>query len=109
MTLNSYRCGAAVLCFGGRAAYKKWEVFTSSGDLAREKELYEKIVRAEPYIFIHDDNIYGGLMKEDLNREQSSAGACEKNLTDNIFDYCTVILNAQKKSTSSIPFLNVSR
>jgi hypothetical protein len=73
---------------------KKWGSFYVERDLAREKSLFDKIVPSEPYIFIHDDNIYGGLMDDSRINPALPHVSVEKNLTDNIFDYCSVIERA---------------
>jgi hypothetical protein len=75
---------------------KKWSNFFVKRDLSREKEFFEKIVPPGPYAFIHDDAIYSGLINPAKIAPSLMKVRAERNLTDNIFDYCTVIERADE-------------
>lgn len=73
---------------------KKWDSFYVERDPGRERLLYEKIIPREPYVFLHADRRY----PIDSSRITSSAPQVRSNesLTDNIFDYASVIERAEE-------------
>lgn len=73
---------------------KKWSSFFVKRDTKREEVLFEQIVSGQPYQFVHDDAIYGGAMDPQKMSSTLPLVRVEKNLTDNIFDYCSVIEKA---------------
>lgn len=75
---------------------KKWSNFYVERDHWREKDLFDRIVPHNPYIFIHDDAIYGSRMQAERLPPQIKQIRAEKDLTDNIFDYCAVIEHADE-------------
>jgi len=75
---------------------KKWSSFYVERDSRREQELFERIVPSHPYVFVHDDAVYGsGIDPKKLPPHYAVVRADPK-LTDNIFDYCWVIERAQE-------------
>lgn len=71
-----------------------WDSFYVERDRERERVLSQKIHAAEPYIFLHDDARYP------TNSEKISSSLPiirpDENLTDNIFDYCSVLECAEE-------------
>jgi hypothetical protein len=75
---------------------KKWSSFYVKRDPAHEEEFFNRVVTKQPYAFIHDDTIYGGLM----DKKHFAPGLAEVRatpaLSNNIFDYCKVIEEADE-------------
>jgi hypothetical protein len=73
---------------------KKWSNFFVAREPDREKRLFEKLAGAAPYIFIHDDARF----PIDASRIESVAAQVrpEPSLTDNVFDYCSLIEQAEE-------------
>lgn len=74
----------------------KWNLFKVDRDLTRESILKQKlgITDDSDYIFIHDDErfkIDEEYIKSNLKKIRPTIG-----LTDNIFDYCSVLENAKE-------------
>ncbi len=73
--------------------HKKWENFSLRRNKKREEALYKRLAPSGPYVFVHDDTVYGGLLDEhklpNLPRVIPAKG-----ITSNIFDYCTLIERA---------------
>ena len=75
---------------------KKWSSFYVQRDQTREQDFFARVTSKEPYIFIHDDAIYGSRMSPQRLPAHLLAVRAEKSLTDNIFDYCTVMERAEE-------------
>lgn len=73
---------------------KKWSSFFVARDAAREDAFFSRVVPMEPYQFVHDDAIYGGSMSAVKLNPSLPIVRAEKDLTDNIFDYCAAIERA---------------
>ena len=73
---------------------KKWSSFFVARDTTRENAFFSRVVPAQPYQFVHDDTIYGGSMSTAKLNSSLPVVRAEKDLTDNIFDYCAVIERA---------------
>lgn len=75
---------------------KKWGSFFVDRELKRELEFFTRIAPKEPYIFVHDDSIYGSAL--DVSRITSKAKIIrpDKTFTKNIFDYCTLLERAEE-------------
>ncbi|TSC68811.1 MAG: hypothetical protein G01um101456_485 [Parcubacteria group bacterium Gr01-1014_56] len=75
---------------------KKWSSFYVERDRGREQNLFARIAPKESYIFIHDDALYGARMLPQKLPAHLKVVRAQKDLTDNIFDYCTVIERAEE-------------
>ncbi|MSR70964.1 hypothetical protein EXS62_02915 [Candidatus Kaiserbacteria bacterium] len=75
---------------------KKWNGFKVERDRAREEALFAQVAPSAPYAFVHDDSIYKTAV--DLSKAGSTlpVARVEKDLTDNVFDYCTLIERASE-------------
>lgn len=75
---------------------KKWSSFFIPRDLAREMIFFEKVTGGKPYVFVHDDKIYGSSI--DLEGIPSTYKIVRpaKTFTNNIFDYCTLLEHAEE-------------
>jgi len=73
---------------------KKWSNFSIDRDRAREAELMERTRLSQPYAFVHDDGRY----PIDSVRLPSALRLLrpDKKLTDNMFDYCGIIEQADE-------------
>lgn len=72
---------------------KKWDSFFVERDPAREEALFGTLAPQGPYVFVHDDAIYGGGI--DRARMPRLPEVFPQNgVTNNIFDYCTLIERA---------------
>ncbi|MEI6346113.1 MAG: glycosyltransferase family 2 protein [bacterium] len=80
----------------GLPLLKKWESFFVERDLERERGLFEKVPHKEAYAFLHEDPERKYLIKRELISKHCAVFEPNKNLTENIFDYCTVIENAEE-------------
>lgn len=78
----------------GVALEKKWSNFSVVRDTKRELALLEKTGLSQPYLFIHDDNRY----PLDPKKIASSLPVFrpQVSLTDNMFDYCTIMERADE-------------
>ncbi len=74
---------------------KKWSSFYVERDPVREREFFNRVVPSQPYIFIHNDAIYGAGI-DPAKMPQMAQVRAEPKLTDNIFDYCGVIERADE-------------
>ena len=75
---------------------KKWSSFYVERNRAQELNFFNKVVPQQPYMFIHDDAVYGSRMQAQKLPAHLVAVRAEKDLTDNIFDYCTVLERAEE-------------
>lgn len=84
---------------------KKWESFFVERDTEREEALFKKVALPSSYIFIHDYSPY----LVDPARISSTLPVFrpDKSLTDNIFDYCTVIERADELHVIDSSFMNL--
>ena len=75
---------------------KKWTNFYVERDKNRESEFFTRITPPRAYQFIHDDAVYGSrVLPAKLNATLPAVWA-KKDLTDNIFDYCSTLEEAQE-------------
>lgn len=83
----------------------KWDGFFVERDAQREEAVYKKAGLSQPYAFVHDDARY----PIDSIRISSSYRLFrpDKNLTDNIFDYCGVIERAAEIHVIDSSFMNL--
>jgi hypothetical protein len=72
---------------------KKWDSFYVERDPSREKALYEKIDPGANYVFLHDDSRFVIDRDKVLQNPIVSPGG---GITDNVFDFCTLIERAQE-------------
>jgi len=73
---------------------KKWESFYVSRDRAREQSLYEKIAPKGAYAFLHEDTRRGYKIKRRKISPHLILVEPDSALTENIFDYITLIEKA---------------
>ena len=72
----------------------KWSSFHVERDHAREQELFERAASSEPYVFLHDDNLYASAIDPHKLPAHLRVVRADPKLTDNIFDYCSIIEHA---------------
>lgn len=84
---------------------KKWDSFFIERDLAREDALLKKTGITGPYQFVHDDNRF--LL--DRTRISTTLPVLEptKELSDNVFDFCTAIERAAEIHVVDSSFINL--
>lgn len=75
---------------------KKWDSFFVERDMVRERIFFERVISSQPYQFIHDDEMYGGSMQASRINQNLPIVRVEKNLTDNVFDYCMLLERAEE-------------
>ncbi len=75
---------------------KKWESFHVERDRAREQALFDKIKPEGDYIFLHEDAARGLVIDRKKIPEQYTVVSPASGITDNIFDFCTVIERARE-------------
>lgn len=75
---------------------KKWDNFFIERDLQRERNLFKKSALKEDYAFVHDDVKRNYKIKEDKIGKNLKIFKPNPELTDNIFDYITIIENAKE-------------
>ncbi|MBI4065850.1 hypothetical protein HY412_01495 [Candidatus Kaiserbacteria bacterium] len=75
---------------------KKWDNFFVERDIHKERDFFEQIAVEEPYIFIHDDVVYGSSIDQTRIPSTYKAIRPHKTLTNNIFDYCTLLERAEE-------------
>lgn len=99
------------LCFYNKTGVdfnRKWKDFRVIRDIARENALIDRLnLRGKYYIFVHDD-INRGMV---INKIIYDEGVCivrpDFTLTDNIFDWCSVIDGAHEVHCIDSSFLNM--
>lgn len=75
---------------------KKWESFHVERDQAREQALFDKMKPEGDYIFLHDDAARGLAIDRSRTPKGHVAISPKSGLTDNIFDFCSLIENAKE-------------
>ncbi len=76
---------------------KKWGNFFIKRDKKREGFLFKKEVKSKKYIFLHEDEKRKFLIKRNLiNNKKYQIIEPNKNSTSNVFDYMTIIENAEE-------------
>ncbi len=73
---------------------RKWEGFRVERDHAREQTLFEKLAPPESYAFVHEDAGRKYIIKRRLIGNRLPQFEPRPELTDNVFDYCTLIERA---------------
>jgi hypothetical protein len=75
----------------------RWGDFHVMRDRAREEALFRRLVPdAAPYVFVHDDPSRGLRIDRALIRRDLPIVFPTRGITDNIFDYCTLLEQAQE-------------
>lgn len=85
-----------VYALAGVPHQKKWDSFFVERDRTRELDFLTRVAGNEPYIFIHDDAIYGSSINQAKIASTLKVVRPGKTLTNNIFDYCTLIERAEE-------------
>ena len=75
---------------------KKWESFYVERDYAREQALFEKIAPRSDYAFLHEDTTRDFTINRKRIPKQLDVYESDPILTDNAFDYCTLIEKAKE-------------
>ncbi|TSC63505.1 MAG: hypothetical protein Athens041674_72 [Parcubacteria group bacterium Athens0416_74] len=75
---------------------KKWESFHVVRDHVRERYLFERIAPKTPYAFLHEDSGRRYLIKRRMVASDLPIVEPDPMLTENIFDYCSIIENARE-------------
>lgn len=75
---------------------KKWESFFVKRDIPRELDFLARVVGKEPYIFLHEDAIYRSSIDRTRITDTFKIVRPDKALTNNIFDYCTLLERAEE-------------
>ncbi len=81
---------------GGVDFIKKWDSFYVKRDFSREQALFDKIAPRENYAFLHDDSSRNFTIDRKRIDQKYTVIFPERNLTDNVFDYCTLIEKAKE-------------
>ena len=64
--------------------------------MPRERDFFVRVAGDGPYIFIHDDAVYGSSIDDTKLANARKVVRPQKGLTDNIFDYCTLLERAEE-------------
>ncbi len=75
---------------------KKWSSFYVERDYKKEEELYKKIIDDENYVFIHEDNTRNFSIEKNKIDKKYKLITADKKMSDNVFDYCTIIERAKE-------------
>lgn len=75
---------------------KKWSSFFVERDMQRELDFLVHVAGNEPYIFVHDDAIYGASLDPTKISSLYKIVRPHRSLTNNIFDYCTLLERAEE-------------
>ncbi|MCL4392513.1 hypothetical protein M1413_04245 [Patescibacteria group bacterium] len=75
---------------------KKWESFHIERDQSREQALFSKMKPKGDYIFLHDDAARGLAIDHKKVPEHYAVVSPASGLTDNIFDFCSLIEKAKE-------------
>ena len=75
---------------------KKWESFYVKRNFEKENIFYKKYAPSEKYIFYHDDIKRNYQIETKKISKKYKIFTPNENLTENIFDYCTIIENAEE-------------
>lgn len=75
---------------------KKWSSFSVERDLSREHDFLVRVAGTEPYLFIHDDAVYGSSIDQAKITNTHKIVRPQRTLTNNIFDYCTLLEQAEE-------------
>ncbi len=75
---------------------KKWESFYVQRDFKKEKELSDRVALKGDYAFVHEDAGRKYLIKRKYIGKECAVFLPSAVLTDNIFDYCTIIEKAKE-------------
>ncbi|MHB8660319.1 MAG: hypothetical protein ACYC75_00045 [Minisyncoccota bacterium] len=75
---------------------RKWNNFFIQRDPKREEALIGKVPLPKEYVFVHEDPARGFVIKRDYINKDYAIFTPNKNLTDNIFDYCAIISQAKE-------------
>ena len=75
---------------------KKWSSFYVPRDQEREEEFFRRVAGDGPYVFVHDDRIYGGGIDPHRLPPGMRVVRADPKLTGNIFDYGLVIERARE-------------
>jgi len=81
--------------YAGVPHEKKWSSFHVGRDYGRERDFFNRVVPAQPYVFVHDDSAYGAPISLPMaSLKNAPVVRADPGLTGNIFDYCSVIEKA---------------
>lgn len=75
---------------------KKWGSFFVERDFPREESFLARVAGATPCVFMHDDSIYKSAIDPAKITSPHAVVHADPKLTDNIFDYCTLIEQADE-------------
>ncbi len=75
---------------------KKWGSFFVERDIQRELDFLARVAGEESYIFLHEDSIYGSSIDRTRITNTLKIVRPDKRLTNNIFDYCTLLERAKE-------------
>ena len=74
----------------------KWDKFYVERDLEREKTFFDSFNIKKEYAFIHEDIKRNQIIKRKFIDPNLDIIEAKPGLTDNIFDYCSIIENAKE-------------
>jgi hypothetical protein len=75
---------------------KKWESFFVERDLERERALFKQASLKKDYVFLHEDVRRNFIIYREKIKKNYAIFTPDKKLTENIFDYCTIIEKAKE-------------
>lgn len=80
----------------GVALEKKWDNFYVARDITREEALFARIAPQGAYVFLHEDRSRDFTINRGKIHPELSIYESDPALTDNVFDYCTLIERARE-------------
>jgi hypothetical protein len=75
---------------------KKWSGFKIDRDLIREQQLLKKSGIRGEYVFLHEDRSRNYIINRNLISKKFNFFVPKPQMTDNMFDYCTIIEKAKE-------------
>lgn len=75
---------------------KKWDNFFVKRDIMSEQSLFEQVALDDKYVFLHEDLARNYKINRKKISNKYAIFVPEKKLTENIFDYCTIIEKAKE-------------
>ena len=75
---------------------KKWNSFFIERDFEKERALFERVAPKKDYAFVHEDPERHYIINRDKIGGDCEIITPDKKITENIFDYCTIIEKAKE-------------
>lgn len=75
---------------------KKWDSFFVERDFEREWALFKQVSLKKDYVFLHEDVTRNFIVYREKIKKNYAIFVPDRKLTENIFDYCTIIERAKE-------------